>query len=212
MADSRIENNKKDYARKEITISVRFEGQDADVINECTELFGISRSELIRKAASSYIDLRVSNPKYPNPKLFFSHNMMLILMETAPDETLKKLAKQSYENGIRDYEFFQLLGRNHSLEVLPEPDPEDEVRSLVQNVFSERGQNWFQKVHFSQKKDTIIIAGRHIMGERFSVFIRFLLEYYMEDINYHYESGMIRNSKSNRKTSTLRFIYKRNEV
>jgi len=89
--------------RKETMISVRLEGQDADVLNAMAEHLALSRSELIRNATSSYITMSVDNPAFPNPKIFFSRNLMRITYDDLSEVTIQKVAHQSFLNGIRDH-------------------------------------------------------------------------------------------------------------
>ena len=170
---------------KGVSISIRMMGQDADTLDEVCERTNLNRSELIRKAASNFIKLHaIDNPVYPNPKLFLSHNLLRILMDEADKPTLKKMAAQSFENGKHDYTYIKRLTNNTANIKNGAPLPEDAVRSLIYNVFSEDGQNWFKKVHYEYKDSKIIVTGRHDMGKNFSAFVKYLLAHYMNEIDY----------------------------
>ena len=165
-------------------ISVRIDGQNAEVINASAEHYGLSRSELIRQAAAAYVSLTIDNPDHPNPKLFFSHNMLKILFDAVDEPTIKKVAEQSFLNGKRDYHFFKKLTTGKDPRESDDFSKEDYTTSMIENVFSKNGQNWFEKTKYTHKGNTISFSGKHDMGPNFTIFIRELLSYYMNEINF----------------------------
>lgn len=196
---------------KEIMISVRIGQEKADIIEKSAERLSISRSELIRRAASSYIALWVENIEHPNPKLFFSHNMMKILFDNATDETIKAVAHQSFLNGRFDYQFFKELTGEKPLPHEKEISELDPIKSLVTNVFSADGQKWFEKVRFTQKNNRVQIDGRHDLGSKFSLFVKYLLIEYFTPIGYklihdNMTSTELVESK-NAKTFIVKFVF-----
>ena len=182
--------------KKEIMISVRIDGQTAEVINASAEHYDLSRSELLRKAASAYVSLTVENPEFPNPKLFFSHNMLKILFTAVDEKTIKEIAKQSFLNGTRDYKFFKKLTTGLDPTESPDFPKEEYTTSMIENVFSKNGQNWFEKVNYSHNGSRISFSGKHDMGENFSLFIKELLSLYMEEINFEIKKAQTRKIKN----------------
>ncbi len=179
-SNGKSDNNKK----KEITISIRIEGQAAETIDAIAEHINVSRSELIRQAASNFISLALNNPEFPNPKLLLSHNELKILLDAATEETIFKIAYQSFINGKRDYAYIKKITQHLKAEEILKIDPEDEIKSVITNVLSEEGSHWFEKVQYIHKANKIIISGRHDLGKNFSLFIKHLLQYYMNDIHH----------------------------
>lgn len=198
---------------KETMISVRIAQDKMDVIEKSAERLDINKSELMRRAASSYVALWVDNDEHPNPKLFFSHNLMKILFDNATDETIKAIARQSYLNGRFDYQFFKDLTGQKPLPHEKEISELDPVKSLVDNVFSIDGQKWFEKVRYTEKKNRIQIDGRHDLGPKFSLFIKFLLTEYLTPLDYaliHENMTSTELIESlNQKTYIVKFVFRK---
>lgn len=198
--------------KKGTMISVRINGQNAHIINNSADHYGMSRSELIRQAVSSYVNLTIENPEFPNPKLFFSHNMLKILFDAVDEQTIKKIAAQSFLNGKRDYHFFKMLTIGEDPTERPGFSKEDYTTSMIENVFSKNGQNWFEKVKYFHKGDKIVFSGMHDIGENFSNFIRELMSLYMDEIDFEINSIQQRkvqvNDKAEREFDYIQFTFR----
>lgn len=211
MVDSLSDNSKR--LTKEVSVSIRMYGHDAETIDSVADRVKINRSELIRRAASNFIKLNaVDNPEFPNPKLILSHNLLKILCDAVDENTIKKLAKLSFENGKHDYDYIKKITQKQSPEEIRAMFPEDPIKSVIRDVFSPDGLNWFEKIQYTHRGNRIIISGSHDMGKNFSIFIKYLLDFQLAEIDYHLiksdmgETELMEN-RNNKIVSYLRFEY-----
>ena len=122
--------------------------------------------------------------------------MLKILFKSANNETIIEVAKQSFLNGKRDYRFFKELTTGKDPTLSPNFSKEEYTTSMIENVFSKNGQNWFEKIKYSHINNHITFSGKHDMGENFSLFIKELLSLYMGETNYEIKNIQTRKIKN----------------
>ena len=74
---------------------------------------------------------------------------------------------------------------------------------MIENVFSPYAKNWFESIKYGWNKKTMIIGGKHNLGPKFSLFIKFLLKKYMRIYNYELKSEKYREGKSDITNDTI---------
>jgi hypothetical protein len=112
------------------------------------------------------------------------------------EKTIKEVAKQSYLNGTRDYRFFKKLTTEVDPTLSPDFNREEYTTSMIENVLTKNGQNWFEKTKYSHDDNRISFSGMHDMGENFSIFIKELLILYMNEINFEIHNTQTRKIKN----------------
>jgi hypothetical protein len=165
-------STKKAFKSKAITIRIT---EEEDVIlNGICEQLKIAKSDLIRNSINRYITTR---PGDPIRKIIFEKEIMRKLMELATDEMLQQFAETEFKYGMAD----DIVDRIVNPDLTTKPKAEQfiyHVSMNVEYVLSERGQNWFEKIDFTQTGDRIKIMGNHGLGKNFSKFIKYLFGAY----------------------------------
>jgi len=201
-----MKNRKKLIKSKESTFTLRIDQFTMNSMDAFSKLYQMSKSKLARKSIRAYIALNVENRDAPNPKLLFSRNMLKILLNCAPNSKIEELAEVSFKNGISDISYLATtldsskkeegMGMMELLSSISKITKEDFdysqlsiderhlitnslVYSLIQNVFTSDGQNWFDSIDYFWKGEILTISGIHQLGDNFSSFIKILLQKYL---------------------------------
>lgn len=165
-------SSKKAFKSKAITIRIT---EEEDVIlNGICEQLKVAKSDLIRNSINRYITTR---PGDPIRKMIFEKEIMRKLMELATPEMIKQYAETEFKYGMAD----DIVDRIVNPELSSKSKSEQfiyHVNMNVEYVLSGRGQNWFEKVDFTQSNDRVKIMGTHGLGKNFSLFVKYLFDAY----------------------------------
>ena len=191
---------------KEKTFTIRIDQETIEQMNIFTKIFKISKSELARKSIKTYMLLNFENRESPNPKLFFSKNMLKPLLDFASESEIEEVAEISFQNGIADAKYFSKffskdeIPENLDVEawvINPDADlsaleiekrielADSQLNSLISVVLAPGGQNWLDSIEFFRRGKNFVIQGKHQLGNNFSLFLRYLLQKYL--IRFGYE-------------------------
>ncbi|MCP4763881.1 MAG: hypothetical protein GY870_19070 [archaeon] len=59
------------------------------------------------------------------------------------------------------------------------------LKSLILNVFTSDGQNWFDSIDHSWENENVTFTGNHQLGENFSLFMKILMIKYLDRCGYN---------------------------
>jgi hypothetical protein len=171
---------------------------ELEFLDTFCEIYKQSRSKIVRLALKSYLYRHIDNKKRPNKKIIISQNEIKPLLDNADDSIIRQIAEISFQNGVSDHRYLDNILDSIKKDEIPTDynlDLEGRVKSLIENVFNPDAQNWFDSVRFGWNKKIMVIGGKHNLGTNFSLFIKYLLEKYMNIYNYKLVAEELRESK-----------------
>jgi len=211
MKTSKNQLNKGKNKIKGRYIQFRLDEDTYQLINLFSTRFHISKSKLARRSIIKHI-LTFDNPEHPNPKLLISQNELKFLLDNASPDLMRQVAYTSYQNGIADTKY---LAKGFGEYIPPElkfTTFKERLIALNRYIFSKDMQNWFEEIEWFEKGSTVILQGIHNLGPNFSLFIKYLMEFYTEDTNYELMketfTEIITKSKNKGQSEELKRKYK----
>ncbi len=167
---------------KDKTFTFRIDQTTLALMENYTQMFGIKKSIIARKAIQDYLVLNLDNVEHPNPKTIISQNIFQFMFQKLSEEDLTSIAKMSYENGRADMEYFE---KHQQLVKSNEPRTLGSVvESLIQYALAPSGHKWFDSIKYRIIDEKVVIEGDHKMGKRFSMFIKLLISLHAQDFDY----------------------------
>ena len=143
--------------------------------------YKITKSKLLRKAILYFLKFSQQDDKTYHPMMIFSKQELTFMFEHLNENELKEYARLSFDMGQMSKEHFaETLAEGQKIEVRPRFF----MRSLNTEVFSHYGQNWFQKLEYSFRSNTLQIAGIHNLNLNFSIFFKYLMVNYLGNHDY----------------------------
>ncbi|MHA1777485.1 MAG: hypothetical protein DRO88_05685 [Promethearchaeia archaeon] len=193
--------NDSEKKNKEKIIGVRFDSETINHIEEFSEKYNISKSQLTRNAIHNYLNLFEEVSSLKNPKMIISQNIFKLALENLNETQLDELAELSYRNAL-------IFGEFWKDKFIFDPEQEKQLdfkkdwlsfllKHLITQVFSAHGMNWFSDIHYEWKDMTCYVSGAHNLGKNFSVFIKFLIEKYIKPGSYRFKQVELSNSSIN---------------
>ncbi|MCF2138738.1 MAG: hypothetical protein K9W44_01620 [Candidatus Lokiarchaeota archaeon] len=183
---------------KERIIGVRFDSETINQIEEFSQKYNISKSQLTRNAIHNYLNLFEEQSSVRNPKMIISQNIFKLAIENLNETELDELAELSYRNALIFGEFWK-----DKFKLDPEQENQINFKKdwlsfllnhLSSQVFSAHGMNWFTEIHFEWKELTCYFSGTHNLGRNFSIFIKFLLKKYIDPRSYKMKNIEVTNN------------------
>ena len=169
--------------KKENVVGTRVTDKHLARLTEYAKKRNITLSELTRDALLYYGNFVFEHEKN-FPIIIHAKNEYATIMEHVSDEGLQKLAEVCYSNSMSWIDFF-IEQENIQIEELHVPIRLF-LKGLRKGVFSNDGQNWFEKFEFSIDKKRIMLAGVHNINKNFSIFMKLyflkLMDHYVYDL------------------------------
>jgi hypothetical protein len=174
-------------AKKERVITLRVTEEEYQILTAISEQAQTQKSDLIRKAVSTYFTVFQRVPGNMGfEHMIFHIDMQKVLFDHADDATLEQVAETSFQIGMREDFIDRAL--NPAVKDRSNPNNLDhQLKMMATYVFSDRGQRWFDNVTYARKGKTFTFGGQHRLGEGFSKFIVFLIRKFAD--YYNYKSG-----------------------
>lgn len=190
--------NDSEKKNKEKIIGVRFDSETINHIEEFSEKYNISKSQLTRNAIHNYLNLFEEVSSLKNPKMIISQNIFKLALENLSEQQLDELAELSYRNAL-------IFGEFWKDKFTFDPEQEQQLdfkkdwlsfllKHLITQVFSAHGMNWFTDITYEWKDQTCFVSGTHNLGKNFSVFIKCLIKKYIKPGGYKLKRVEMTNS------------------
>ena len=157
----------------------------------CTD-YKITKSELLRKAILYFLKYSQQDDNTYHPMIIFSKQELSFMIECLKEDELKEYAKLSFDMGEMSTEHFtETHGTGQAIDLRPRFF----MRTMKNEVFSHYGQNWFQDLEYAFKSDKLQIAGKHNLNLNFSIFFKYLMEFYLQKHKYKLSRETLKDSK-----------------
>jgi len=167
-------------------VSTRIDDRLEKRMKTYSEYYGISNSDLIRKALRYYIryahkdDNKIS---FIEPLILISKEDLSFLLDNLNQEQIEKLAKQSYNVALKGIKKFFKYVENQEFNPL-DLHVKNLLPILVENIFSFDAQNWLIDADYSIQKDLLTFTGTHSLNLSFSRYLKYLILKFLEPYNY----------------------------
>ena len=178
--------------KNEIFLATRVNELLMKQIDDYCIIYKTTKSELLRKAILYFLKYSQQDDKTFHPMMIFSKQELSYMFECLKKDELKDYAKLSYDMGQMTTEHFTETHTNgQALELRPRVF----MRTMNNEVFSHYGQNWFQKFEYSFQSNKLQIAGLHNLNLNFSMFFKYLMEFYLRKIKYKLLTETLKDNK-----------------
>ena len=161
-----------------------------------SESYGISNSDLIRKALRYYLRYAQKDENdisFIEPLILISKEDLSYLLDNLNKEKVEELSGRAYNialKGIRKY--LEQVG-NKDLDPLDMP-VKNILPILVKTIFPYDAQNWLNDVDYSLQKEIITITGTHSLNSAFSIFLKHFISKFLNPYGYKLANERIKDN------------------
>jgi hypothetical protein len=181
--------------KKDIVISTRVNEKYMKIIKQYADQVQMSTSKLLRNALRHYTRFVIGHKNADNPIILFSKSELSFLLQKLNKRELADFAELCYQNGKNTRRYFYKLYTKRKNSDNIQFGVRTWLNLLNEFVFSEQGQNWFEKFQISHRGTKVLIAGIHNLNHKFSVFFKYLMQKYLEDYAYRIQRDELKNNK-----------------
>lgn len=169
--------------KKENVVGTRVTDKQLAILMEYAKRRNITLSELTRDALFYYGNFVFEHEKNL-PIIIHAKNEYVAIMDHVSEEGLQKLAEVCYQNSMGWIDYF-IQQENIQIEELHIPIRLF-LKGLKKGVFSNDGQNWFEKFDYRIEKKRVMLYGLHNLTKNFSIFMKLyflkIMDYYEHDL------------------------------
>lgn len=145
------------------------------------------KSEIVRKALINYLYMNMSKI----PIIMWGRNEMAFTLSCMDDSQIKQLAELSYKNGIESTSHL-IKAFGEKVEIEDDFDLNKVPINFFLNIFldftlSTELLNFFDSIEWSwieKPRIRLQIIGNHSINENFSIYIKYLMENYLNGYDY----------------------------
>jgi hypothetical protein len=152
----------------------------------------LNQSQMVREALQLWINLRINREFYPDSDLcIISLNMLRLALESMNEVELGRMSKIAFKNSKLSFDGFKkkfgdmdvFQSQMQGMENL-----KDRLAGLVASVYGPTGYRWFDEIDYSIINDTVVIKGKHRLGNHFTRFFRYHITNNLDEFDYEAES------------------------
>ncbi|TFG00559.1 MAG: hypothetical protein EU540_05185 [Promethearchaeota archaeon] len=159
------------------------------------EIYGISNSDLLRKALRYYLRYAhkdETDSGFLDPSIIITKEDFSYLLDNLNEEEIEELSENGYKSALRGIKkYFEQMGNE-------DIDPLDlkikNILPIMDLTLSYNGQNWLIDFNYSIQKEIITFTGTHSLNIKFSQYLKLIFSKILKPYKYKLVSERIKDN------------------